>query len=766
MTKFGRSQTLSRIEDRRFLTGQGRYADDIAPAGAMHAVFLRSPHAHADIAGIDVSDAVAVPGVRAVITCADLDAAGLAKGTEAEFLKLPGGGKVAKPVRPYLARGRVLHVGEAVALVVADSLAAAKDGAEAVVVDYDERDAALAIAPGGPEIHKGVAGNLAYDYRLGDEGATDAALAASAHRVTLRVVHNRVVANPMEPRAVWAEWVDGRVHVCISGQGVWEQKKALAHGLQLDPAKVRVTNPDVGGGFGIKGASYPEYIVLAHAARVVGAPVRWAADRTETMLTDNGGRDLVTETVMGFDADHRITAYRVNVMSNMGAYNAPFGQLIQSELFSKVFTGAYDIPAPCLVAKGIYTNTTPVDAYRGAGRPEAILTLERAMDAAARELAADPWELRQKNFIKAFPYKTLARSNYDVGDFPRVLARVRAEADANGFQSRRERAAKAGQLRGMGICYYIESILGDAHEAAEVAFDADGTVTLAVGTQSNGQGHETVYAAFLSDRTGIPVERIRIIQGDSDLIAEGGGTGGSRSVTVQSAATLATVEAMVAAFTPFVAGEMDTDPTVVGFDGTVFRAPGSNLVLTLTEAADRARRAGRTDLLKHRTVAKLKQRSFPNGAHVAEVVIDPETGHVTVDRYTVTDDFGNLMHPTLVEGQIHGGVAQGLGQVLVENAAYDDRGQMLAATFMDYAMPRAGDVPPVSFTTEPTITDSNPMGMKGCGEAGTVGALAAISNAVLDALWSRGVRHIDMPCTPLRVWQWLEEAKARGEAAR
>jgi aerobic carbon-monoxide dehydrogenase large subunit len=458
-------------------------------------------------------------------------------------------------------------------------------------------------------------------------------------------------------------------------------------------------------------------------------------------------------------------AYRVDILSNLGAYSSNFAQFIQSELFAKVLTGSYDIPAAWMGCKGIFTNTCQIDAYRGAGRPEAIMTLERVMDMAARQLGADPWALRSKNFIKKFPYRTPTGSRYDVGDFGRVLGRVRAEADAEGFGLRREKAAKAGKHRGMGIAYYIESILGDRKEAADIAFEADGTVSLMVGTQSNGQGHETVYTQFLSDRTGIPVEKIRIVQGDTDRIEWGGGTGGSRSVTVQSNATLGTVNQMIGAMTPFVAAELSVPEADVAFDDGAFRAKGANRFLTVMDVADRARVAGRSDLLRHRAMKTLPARSFPNGCHVAEVEVDDATGHVQVVRYTVTDDFGNLMHPTLVEGQIHGGVAQGIGQALMEDAVYDASGQLLTATFMDYAMPRADDVPFVAFTTESTPSTTNVFGMKGCGEAGTVGALAAVSNAVLDALWPIGVRHVDMPMSPHRVWAMMQEARAKGAAA-
>jgi carbon-monoxide dehydrogenase large subunit len=767
MSAFGKSQTVKRFEDVRFLTGQGRYIDDTAPADALHAVFVRSPHAHADIVAIDTAAARAMPGVAAVLTSADLKAAKLRLDMGYERIKQPDGRRGTAPKRPTLAIGRVRFVGEPVVAVVADTLAAARDAAEAVAVDYAELDVSLAVEPGqGPAIHPEAPDNVAFDWHIGDRAAVDAAFKRAAHVVRLPVHHNRIIANSMEPRGAWAEWTaDGRVHVAISSQSVWDQKSQICRLLRLPEDAVRVTTPDVGGGFGMKGMAYPEYAVIAQAARVTGRPVRWMSERTEAMLTDNAGRDLTAVAELAFDADHRILGYRVDVLSNLGAYNSGYAQFIQSELFAKVFTGTYAMPVAFLRARGIYTNTAQVDAYRGAGRPEAIMTLERVMDTAARTLGVDPWALRQKNFITKFPHKTVAGSRYDVGDFPRVLARVRAEADAEGFGSRRDKAAKAGKLRGMGICYYIESILGDRKEAADIAFEADGTVSLLVGTQSNGQGHETVYAQFLSDRTGIPADRIRVVQGDSDLIAWGGGTGGSRSVTVQSNATLGTVSHMIATLTPFAAAELASDAGEVAFEDGAFRAKGTNRFVGLLDLVERARAAGRTDLLRHRKMSTLPARSFPNGCHVAEVEVDPETGKVDVLRYTVTDDFGNLMHPTLVEGQIHGGVAQGIGQVLMEDAVYDASGQLLTATFMDYAMPRADDVPMIAFSTEPTPSTTNVFGMKGCGEAGTVGALAAVSNAVLDALWPLGVRHVDVPLRPVRVWQMIRDARAKGAAA-
>ncbi len=756
MSKFGESQSIKRVEDVRLLTGGGRYVDDIAPEGAFHALFLRAPAAHATITRLDLDAARAVPGVRLVLDAEALADGGVALAMRALLVKNRDGSSAAAPERPLLARGRIRYVGEPVAVVVAETLAAARDAVEAIELDYDDLPVHMELAPGGPEIHPEAPDNVAFDWAFGDEEATAKAFEKAAHAVRLSMVDNRIIVNSMEPRGAFAEWQDGRLHLSFGGQGVWGMKAQLAQTLGLSEDAVRVTNPDVGGGFGMKAGAYPEYFVIAHAARELGHPVRWFSDRGEAMQSDNGGRDLISTAELAFDDDLRLTGYRVNILSNLGAYNSGFGQFIQSEISAKVLTGTYDVQTVFVNAKGIYTNTTQVDAYRGAGRPEAIYTLERAMDMAARELGVDPFELRRRNFIRpdAFPYRSAVGETYDVGEFARVLSRLEAEGEVKDFAARRAESERNGRLRGLGLCYYIEAILGDPSEDATVEFNADGTVSLFVGTQSNGQGHETVYAQFLSDRTGIPTDRIVVVQGDSDRIARGGGTGGSRSVTTQSNATLVTVEKMIAAFTPLVAEELGAEP---GFEDGAFRAPGSNRTMTLLEVADLARARGREDLLRHSERSTLPGRSYPNGAHLAEVEVDPETGAVAVARYTVVDDFGNLMHPQLAEGQVHGGVAQGIGQAVMEHVVYDESGQLLTGSFMDYGMPRAADLPPIRFFSEPVPSTANPLGMKGCGEAGTVGALAAVANAMLDALWTRGVRHVDMPFTPARVWGWLND---------
>ncbi|SEQ46352.1 carbon-monoxide dehydrogenase large subunit [Loktanella sp. DSM 29012] len=766
MEKFGKSQSVKRVEDLRFLTGEGRYVDDIAPADALRAAFVRAQVAHGTITGIDVSDALAMPGVAGVITGADMQAAGVVMDMAGVQVKNRDGSKGAHTSRPILALDRVRHVGEPIAIVLADTLNNARDAAEAVIVDIDERPAHMTLEVGGEPLHDSAPENLAFDYGLGDADAVAAAIAGAAHVVTVAVPDNRVIVNAMEPRGTYAEWTDGKLHVAINGQGVWGPKADFKKHFGLDDDQIRVTNPDTGGGFGMKGMRYPEPLACAHAARVLGRPVRWMSERTEAMLTDNAGRDLTTTATLAFDANNRIVAYHLDTVANMGAYNSQFAQAIQTDLFSKVLMGTYDVQTAFMRTRGIYTNTTPVDAYRGAGRPEAIFVLERTMDEAARQLGVDPWELRRANFIRPdqFPYTTVSGVTYDVGDFAAVLAAAKDSADTTGFAARKAASAAKGRLRGQGICYYIESILGDPSETTAVEFRADGRVDIYVGTQSNGQGHETVFAQFLSDHTGIPADRITVVQGDSDLIPQGGGTGGSRSVTVQNTATLATVEAMIPAFAAYLADKEGVDAAGVTFDDERFRIPGSNLSPTVLEVADMARADGRDDLLRHSQRITLDNRSFPNGCHVAEIEIDPETGESHVDRYTVVDDFGNLMNPMLVEGQIHGGVAQGLGQALMERTVFDADGQLLTASFMDYAMPRASEMPMIGFSTRPTPSLYNPMGMKGCGEAGTVGALAAVTNAALDAMWDAGVRHVEMPLTPHRVWGWLRDARSRDAA--
>lgn len=768
MEKFGKSQPVARVEDHRFLTGAGRYVDDIAPEGALVGYVLRSIVAHGRLTDLAIADARESDGVHLVLTLADLEQAGLRVGMKSTTVRNIDGTKGARPERPLLARDVVRFVGEPIAFIVADTLAQARDAAELIETEIDDLPVQVTPMVGGAQIHPQAPDNIAFDFGLGDAQAVAQAEAGAAHVITLQVLDNRIICNAMEPRGCYAEPDGERLHVAVNGQGVWATKSDLAYHLNMDAADIRVTNPDVGGGFGMKAMAYPETFLVAHAARVLGRPVKWMSDRSEGMQSDNAGRDLVSTATLALDTDHRILSYRVETIANMGAYNSQYAQPIQSELFSKVMPGVYDIQTVWMNTKGVYTNTTQVDAYRGAGRPEAIYVLERVMDHAARSLGVDPWELRRRNFIRPdqFPYLSATGQPYDVGDFAAVLTRVGENADRTGFAARRAAAAKVGRLRGQGLCYYIESILGAPEETANVVFNADGTASILVGTQSNGQGHETVFAQFLSDQTGIPADRIAVVQGDSDLIAKGGGTGGSRSVTVQNTATLAVVDKITTGFAAFLAKVEGVEHGDITFDDERFRIAGSNLTPTMLEVAQMARDAGRDDLLNQSATITLDQRSFPNGAHVAEVEIDPETGVVTVERYTVVDDFGNLINPMLVAGQVHGGVAQGIGQAITEQVVYDETGQLLSASFMDYAMPRADDLPVIGFENLPTPSLYNPMGMKGCGEAGTVGALAAVANAVQDAMWDSGVRGVEMPFTPHRVWLSLQQAsEGKGAAA-
>jgi carbon-monoxide dehydrogenase large subunit len=765
MTKFGVSQPVTRKEDVRLLTGHGRFIDDIAPETAAHAYFLRSPVAHADITSIDATEARAAPGVIGVLTGPELSER-IDNGLEGARVKNRDGSTGAKTRRPCLADARVRHVGEAVAVVVAETLDQARDAAELIEVDYEDLPAAVGAeaAEAGPEVHPDAApNNVAFDWAYGDEAATKAAFAEAAHTVELHLVNNRVIAQPIEPRGAYAEWDGKRLHVAVNGQGVWGLKAQLAAKLGLETDDVRVTTPDVGGGFGMKAFVYPEHFVVGEAARAFGRPVRWMADRTEGALSDAMGRDHVTIGRAAFDKDLKLKAIHFSITAGLGAYNSQNGQFIPAEAAKFVFPGVYDVQAGLMEVKGVYTNTTPVDAYRGAGRPEAIYQLERLMDWSARQLGVDPVELHRRNFVPkdAFPYTTLVGQVYDVGDFEKVMDRALKEADWDGFEARRKESAKRGLLRGRGLASYIESILGAQNETSKIEFAEDGGIRLYVGTQSNGQGHETVYAQILHERSGLPYDRIDIVQGDSDLIKTGGGTGGSRSVTMQGASINAAADEMVEKFRPLAEEELEAAAADIVFEDGAFRVAGTDRALGLAELAETARKKGMTELLITETENTVPGRSFPNGCHIAEVEIDPETGHVEVVKYTVADDLGVLMNPLLAEGQVHGGVVQGIGQAISERVVYDEDGQLLSATFMDYAMPRADESPMIDFHSEPVPSTANPIGMKGCGEAGTVGALAAVTNAALDALQEVGVSHVDMPLTPQRVWSWVHAASAR-----
>ena len=765
MEKFGKSQSVLRTEDDRFLTGEGNYIDDSTPSDSLYAYFFRSQVAHAKIVNLNVDDASGAAGVHGIFIAEDLENNGVKNDLVGVTVKNHDGTDGASPKRPLLAKERVRFVGEPIALVIANTIQNAKDAAELIEVDYDDLPVSTELKKSKYTIHPEAPENVAFEWHLGDKNKTDAIFEKADKIVSMEGSNNRVIVNSMEPRGCYANWENERLHMSFSGQGVWTHKSFASDILGLRAEQIRVTNPDVGGGFGMKGMGYPEEFLVSFAAIKLKKPVRWMSERTEAMLSDNAGRDLKHFAELAFDRTNKIVAYRVFTCCNLGAYNSRFGQNIQTGLFAKVLMGAYDVQNTYLNVTGFYTNTTQVDAYRGAGRPEAIYLLERMLDRAARELKIDPLELRRINFIKKnnFPYKTSTGELIDVGDFDRVLSAAEKSADIKGFERRKKESKANGRLRGLGLCYYIESILGDPSEEAKVVFEEDGDVKIYVGTQSNGQGHETVFAQFLSDQTGIPAEKITVVQGDSDLIPHGGGTGGSRSVTVQNNATLATVDKVIQLFSQYLAEKLKVDVTDIEFDDITFRIRGSNFTPNMLEVAKMASDDQRSDLLTHSAKATLDARSFPNGAHFAEVEIDPETGFIQVVRYSVVDDFGNLINPMLAEGQVHGGVAQGIGQALYEHVVFDEEGQLLTATFMDYGMPRAQDLPYYKFETECVPSTANIMGMKGCGEAGTVGALAAVANAVQDALWEIGVQQVDMPFTSEKIWSMINSDNLAAE---
>ncbi len=758
--KFGISQPAARVEDVRLVTGKGRYTDDIAPAGALFLYVVRSQMAHAKIGNIDTDEAKASAGVHAVYTAADFDGV-----MENKMAGIPvenvDGTTAPIPYRPILAGERVLFAGEAVAMVVADSLQHARDAAETIWIDYDDLPTTMGLDFTGDTLHQEAPNNLAYDWGFGDAAATDAAFDGAAHTVSLDIVHNRVICNSMEPRTCYAE-VDGdKMHLCFSGQGVWGMKRTIAGAFKMDTENVRITNPDVGGGFGMKVHAYPEYMMAAFAAKMLGQPVRWNPDRSEAMLSDNACRDLTTVAEGAFDENHKLVAIRINSISNLGAYSSGYGQNIQSTLAQKVFPGVYDVQIGYFGVKGVYTNTTPVDAYRGAGRPEAIYVIERLMDHASRQFGMDQSELRRKNFITAeqMPYTSLAGELYDTGDFDKVLSRAEVEADIAGFAARKAKSAENGKIRGLGLCFYIESILGAPQETTRIEFADNGVMNLYVGTQSNGQGHETAYTQLVCEKTGWDPAKVNIIQGDSDAIPVGGGTGGSRSVTMQGNSIFKTSDLVIDTLKPLAADELEVAAGDVDFADGAFNIIGTDRRITLPQVVEKAKEKGLDDLLDQSVEYDLPGRSYPNGAHYCEVEIDAQTGHTQVVKYTVVDDFGLLINPLLAEGQVHGGVVQGIGQAITENTVYDETGQLLTGSFMDYGMPRATDVPMMDFHVELVPSTANEIGMKGCGEAGTVGALAAVMNAVQDAVWDKGIEQVDMPVTPLRMWTWLQGAK-------
>ncbi|MFO1080336.1 MAG: xanthine dehydrogenase family protein molybdopterin-binding subunit [Reyranellaceae bacterium] len=767
LMKFGVGQPVPRKEDPTLLRGQGRYTDDVNLAGQAHAVMVRSPIAHGLLKGIDTAAAAAMPGVLAVLTHADLAAAGFGP------LKCPmnipqrDGSPMKTPPRPCLATGKVRFVGEPVACVVAETAVQARDAAEAVVLDIEELPAvtspAEALAPGAPQIHDEAPGNLALDFHYGDAEAVRRAFAAAAHVTRLEIASNRIVVNAMEPRSAIGSYdaAGGRWTLHVGCQGVMGLRGGLARDvLGVPPDKVRVLTGNVGGSFGMKSQVYPEYGPLLLAGKLLGRPVKWTDERSESFLSDHHGRDHQRVAELALDKEGRFLAVRLSGTGNAGAYIYPPMPATTNAV--KNVIDVYRTLAMEVNSKVVFTNTTPIGAYRGAGRPEGNYYMERLIDTAAREMGIDRAELRRRNHIAPdqMPYKAPSGMNYDSGEFTALLDKALAAADWDGFEARRQDSARRNKLRGRGIGAYLEVTGPPAKEYGGIRFEDDGTITMLSGTLDYGQGHATPFAQVLSQHTGIPFERFRLLQGDSDQLEVGGGTGGSKSALVGSQAFLEAGDILIEQGRLIAGHVLEAAPADIEFSRGRYTIAGTDRGVDLIELADRLRGGLKLppDLpqsLDVRHVSNNPPFSFPNGCHVAEVEIDRDTGQVEVVRYVMVNDFGTVINPMLVAGQAHGGVVQGIGQALMERTVYDGQGQPVAGSYMDYALPRASDAPSFAIEAHSVPCRTNRLGVKGCGEAGCAGALPSVMNAVVDALAEFGVSHVDMPVTPEKVWRIL-----------
>ena len=758
--KFGFGQALTRKEDDTLLRGAGRYVADVAPDATLHAVVLRSPHAHARFSIADVARVRAMPGVRLVLAGADV----------AHLGPLPTPGvlpDVAIKVPPYpiLAKDVVRHVGDAVAFVVADTLDRAKDAAEAITVDWQPLPhvigALAALRPGAPQVWADRPGNLAFETGAGDANTTKQAFASAARTVEMTIVNQRLVTNYLDTRGVIAEYDGERYTLTLGSQGSHIIRDIICGDvLKLPLDKMRVVTPDVGGGFGTKLFPYREYALAAVAAERLRRPVKWVCDRSEHFLGDSHGRDNISTARMALDDKGRFLALELDIVADMGAYLSCYGPYIPW-LGVGMATGAYDIPICHVRLRATYTNTVPVDAYRGAGRPEASYLIERLVDAVARELDIAPDVLRRKNLIKpkALPYTTPTGKVYDSGDFAGTLARAQELADWNGFNKRAATSKRAGRLRGIGIATYVEACGANGPETAVVRLDRDGDVTVLIGSQSTGQGHATSYAQLVAERLDIPPTRVHVLQGDTDAIATGAGTGGSSSIPVggvsvdRASKTLAEqLKELAADALEAAAGDLEI------VDGTI-RIAGTDRAISFTDLAGHPK--AKPEQLRASNQFGTDLPTFPNGTHITEIEIDPGTGATSILKYVIVDDFGATLNPLLLAGQVHGGSVQGIGQALMEDTVYDAAsGQLLSASFMDYAMPRASHAPDFVFETRNVPCKNNPLGVKGAGEAGAIGSCPAVMNAVIDALWrGHAIRHLDMPATPLRIWQAIDKAQ-------
>jgi carbon-monoxide dehydrogenase large subunit len=763
-----RGRSVRRFEDFRFLTGIGRYVDDFALPGQVHAHVLRSPHAHAAIERIDAA-AAWEGGVLGVFTESDLRADGI--GPLPCIAQVSTLDPMIVPPRYALARGRVRHVGDPVALVIAETRDLARDAAERIVVEYRPldtvADGAAALLPGAPAIWDEAPSNLSYRFQRGDEAAARAAFAAAAHIVEIELVNNRLVPTPIEPRAAIGNYdaAASRLDLLLTGQGVHSIRNQLAEAVFRLPAeRIQLAAPDVGGGFGMKNFLYPEWVLVLWAARRLGRPVKWVAERSEEFVSGTQGRDNHTKARLALDEDGRFLALDVSTVANVGAYLSSNGPGSSTNSPATAMGGVYAIPAVFMDVRGAFTNTVPIDAYRGAGKPEANYLIERLIDIAARRNGWDPVGLRRRNLIDAFPYRSALGMTIDCGRFAANLDDALAQARDTGFTARRAEATARGRLRGLGVGCFLETARGTPNEAAEIRFEPDGRVSLILGTQSNGQGHETSYPQIAASLFGLPLESFRLVQADTRVVERGAGHGGARSMHQGGTALVKAAQMVIEKGRRIAAGLLQADSAEIVFSEGRFTVPGTEREIDLPAvaraAADPANLPdGTTPGLDSSLYNVLDVFTFPNGCHIAEIEIDPETGVVTLERYTAVDDYGRMINPMLTTGQVQGGVAQGIGQALFEHTVYDPgSGQLLSGSLMDYALPRAGDLPPFDITLAELPTSANPLGVKGSGQAGCIAAPQTIINAVVDALAPLGIDHIDMPATPERVWRAIRVA--------
>ncbi len=769
--KFAVGQPVSRKEDPVLLRGEGRYTDDLNCQGQLYGVMVRSRMAHGELRSIDADGAREMPGVHMVITAADLDATGI-KNMPAAAGKHRDGTPTPRPPQRPLARDRVRYVGEPIAMVVAETIKLAKDAAESIFVDIDPllavTTASAAAAPDAPQLHESAPGNVCLDFHYGDSKQVAAAFARAAHVTKLSLRNNRIVVCPMEPRSAIGEYdpESDRLILRLGCQGVFGQRNLLSNILGVPVEKLRVLTGNVGGSFGMKSSAYPEYICLLYAARTLGRPVKWTDERSESFLSDSHGRDHEMTAELALDADGKFLALRVTGYGNLGAWLSNATTIPPTMNMVKNIIGVYATPLIEIATKCLFTNTTPVGAYRGAGRPEGNYYMERLVETAAREMDIDRIALRRRNHIQPeqMPYRAPSGMLYDSGEFPTVMEKALIAADWDGYAARQAESRGRGKVRGRGIGHYLEVTAGDGQEMGGIRFETDGSVTIITGTLDYGQGHASPFAQVLSERLGIPFERIKLLQGDSDELIGGGGTGGSRSMMQSGGAIIAASDIVIEQGKQAAAHFLEADAADVEFVRGRFNIAGTDLGIHIMDVAERLRLGGELPdgmplTLNVSQVFKGVPSAFPNGCHIAEVEVDPDTGTVEIVSYTTVNDFGVLVNPMLVAGQAHGGIAQGVGQALMESVVYDEDGQMLTGSYMDYGLPRASDLPGLGFESHPVPARTNPLGAKGCGEAGCAGSLPAVMNALVDALSEFGIKHIDMPATPLRIWQAIQEAR-------